>query len=284
MKENKVVVMLRGLIASGKSTIAKELVETRGYKRVNKDELRAMIDNSKWSKENEKQIIEVRDLIIINYLDAGYNVVVDDTNFAPEHEASLREIALHCDAGFIVHELLTPVEECVKRNLKRGEIIPTDAIWKMYRNYVEPNIKKIPYNPSLPDAVVFDLDGTLAHMKGRSPYEWSRVGEDTLDENVAHILDAFKLSGRKIIILSGRDAVCREETERWLDDNRVYFDTLIMRGVGDSRKDTIVKEELYLNHIKNNYNVLAIFDDRDSVVGMWRSLGLKCCQVNEGSF
>ena len=52
-----------------------------------------------------------------------------------------------------------------------------------------------------------------------------------------------------------------------------------MRPFGDRRKDLIVKKELYMNHIHNNYDVICVFEDRQSVVDMWRELGLLCCQV-----
>ncbi len=53
------LLMLKGLPASGKSTYARKLVadsqsHKRKWKRANKDDLRAMIDDSNWSKTNEK--------------------------------------------------------------------------------------------------------------------------------------------------------------------------------------------------------------------------------------
>ena len=61
----KKVIMMRGLPGSGKSTYAKSLLaETpNAYKRINRDELRAMFDNSHWSKGNEKYVKQVRDLL-----------------------------------------------------------------------------------------------------------------------------------------------------------------------------------------------------------------------------
>jgi hypothetical protein len=57
-----------------------------------------------------------------------------------------------------------------------------------------------------------------------------------------------------------------------------------MRRSGDNRCDSIVKEEIYREHIEGKYNVLAVFDDRDRVVDMWRRLGLLCLQVYYGDF
>jgi len=57
-----------------------------------------------------------------------------------------------------------------------------------------------------------------------------------------------------------------------------------MREVGDRRKDTEVKAEIYHRFIEPQYDVHYILDDRDQVVKMWRSLGLTCLQVAEGAF
>lgn len=59
---------------------------------------------------------------------------------------------------------------------------------------------------------------------------------------------------------------------------------LFMRPSGDMRPDHVVKKELYLQHIEPFYKVKCVFDDRDQVVKMWRSLGLQVYQVAEGNF
>lgn len=41
-----------------------------------------------------------------------------------------------------------------------------------------------------------------------------------------------------------------------------------MRKTGDSRKDFLIKKEIYENELKDKYNILAIFDDRQQVVDM----------------
>jgi predicted ABC-type ATPase len=63
--------MTKGLPGSGKTTWAKEMVsKSKGsVKRVNKDDLRAMLDAGEWSKENEKFVLKVRDFIIEKALD-----------------------------------------------------------------------------------------------------------------------------------------------------------------------------------------------------------------------
>ena len=98
---------------------------------------------------------------------------------------------------------------------------------------------------------------------------------------IARIL---KASGLPIIIVSGRTDDCFKETTEWLINNNIPFDDLFMRKAGDTREDSIIKKEIFDNHLKNRYNILAVFDDRNRVVSMWRSLGLTCLQVAYGFF
>ena len=44
------------------------------------------------------------------------------------------------------------------------------------------------------------------------------------------------------------------------------------------------KEEIYESNIRDKYSIWGVFDDRNSVVDMWRSKGLTCFQVYYGDF
>lgn len=60
---------------------------------------------------------------------------------------------------------------------------------------------------------------------------------------------------------------------------------LHMRRTGDERPDAVVKRELFERCVQPAYDVVAVFDDRNSVVAMWREeLGLTVFQVAEGNF
>ena len=54
-----------------------------------------------------------------------------------------------------------------------------------------------------------------------------------------------------------------------------------MRKTDDSRKDSIIKKEIFLEHIDKEYNVMSVFDDRPQVIRMWRDLGLFVFDVNQ---
>lgn len=141
-------------------------------------------------------------------------------------------------------------------------------------------------------AIIFDIDGTLAHMNGRiarlgkkaAPFLDKEAYDDDVDEHV-HFMNHLLQGQFKIIICSGRKDSSREVTEKWLNDNGIAHDELFMRKHGDNRKDSIVKREIYETLIEPNYDVYLVFDDRDQVVDMWRNeLGLKTFQVAEGNF
>jgi hypothetical protein len=65
----------------------------------------------------------------------------------------------------------------------------------------------------------------------------------------------------------------------------VEYDSLWMRNKKDNRKDSIIKEELFIQNIENNYFVEFVLDDRNQVVDLWRQkLQLPCLQVFYGNF
>lgn len=280
----KQLLFLKGLPASGKSTYAKKLVDDNpgAYKRVNKDDLRAMLDNSKWSRDNEKFVLKTRDMLILAALEDGKHVIVDDTNLAPKHEEHIKQLVKGLAEFQVVEFTLSP-EECVERDLKRLNSVGAKVIWGMYNQFLKPK-EVLVQDASLPIAVIFDVDGTLAHMKERGPFDWARVGEDEVDNHLRAITWMYRDRGHKILIFTGRDGCCEQETRQWLETNAIPFDGLFIRTAGDNRKDAIVKRELLEANVKGKYYIECIYDDRNQVVQMWRDLGLKCLQVQDGDF
>ena len=281
------VIILQGLPASGKSTWAKELVKKdKSYKRINKDDLRAMIDNSKWSKENERNIIAVRDTLIMQTLEAGYNVIVDDTNFG-KHVQDIKNHLFRMDNVMIELQVFdTPVWTCIERDAKRDNPVGKKVIWDMHARYLRDNKPKGEFisKKGIPNSIICDIDGTLAHMDKRSPFQYDKVGTDICDVVVVDIIQKYFKSGFNIILCSGREDVCKEETVQWLEDNLISYDELYMRKAGDNRPDYDVKKEIYEKYIKNYNRIFMCLDDRDQVVNLWRELGLKCLQCEYGNF
>jgi predicted kinase len=132
----KRLLVLRGLQASGKSTRAASLVMFEGYKRVNKDDMRAMIDNKVYSKPNERFITETMMLMIDFALQEGYSVVSDNTNFDPWLIQQYREVAAHNGAELIIEDINTPLEVCIERDFQRTHgRVGKDVIMKTYNKW-----------------------------------------------------------------------------------------------------------------------------------------------------
>ncbi len=292
----KTLYMMKGLPGSGKTTEALKMMEDRAdLKRINRDDLRVMIDGGKWSGPNEKFIKKLRDTLIKKALTDGYSVICDDTNLHPGNETRLRQIATECSAQFeTVSFTDVDIETCIERDLKRHRSVGERVIRDMHRKFLRLPVTCPPsYDHDLPDAIIVDIDGTLAIKGDRSPYDWHRVGEDTLNEPISDLVkqysreywDARDGSLRYVTILvSGRDSVCHEKTISWLNMHGIRYHHLFMRPEGNCEKDSIIKRRIYDEHILGKYNVKWVFDDRNQTVSMWRSLGLTCLQVADGNF
>lgn len=81
----KKLVILRGLPASGKSTFAKLLVQAAGYKRVNKDDLRSMLDDGVWSDDSEPLINDAFYTLVTMLMEHGDSIVADNTHGSERH-------------------------------------------------------------------------------------------------------------------------------------------------------------------------------------------------------
>ena len=139
----------------------------------------------------------------------------------------------------------------------------------------------------LPQGVIFDLDGTLALLGERSPYNASRAEDDELSQAVFFAYEAIRRGKPEtaIILLRAERTAGAQQTERWLTRHGITFDALYLRRTGDRRKDTVVKREIYEAHIAGTYDIVVVFEDRDQVVKLWRDdLGLPCFQVAWGDF
>jgi hypothetical protein len=194
-----------------------------------------------------------------------------------------------------------PLVESLRRDLERpaDEQVGEEAIRRMHARYLAgkslplpvpwvdpggPGVVYVP-DPELPAAVLVDIDGTVALMAGRSPYDWHRVGSDAPNPSVIAAVRAMHAAGHAIVFCSGRDEVCRAETEAWLElFVGVPYEALFMRPEGDSRKDAVVKREIFDSEIRDRWRIVGVFDDRQQVVRMWRALGLTVFQVAEGDF
>lgn len=282
------LVMLKGLPASGKSTRAKEIVETGDWVRVNRDLLREMLHFGKWSGRNEGKVVEAEKAIALAALAAGHNVVVDDCNLNPKNRDMWVEVAKSADAKFETEAFNTSVLECVQRDRLREKRVGDHVIRNMALQYgLFPKPAK--------GFVLCDLDGTLFDITHRLHYakgetkDWGRffagIPEDEVRTHVVDMLLDYESQGHEIIFVSARPERTREATEAMIEKAFKGYEigkTLIMRADGDSRDDVLVKGDFYTKYFEKKYPIHCVIDDRPKVIRMWRALGLEVIDVGQG--
>jgi predicted kinase len=293
------LVINRGIPGSGKSTYAHSWVTALPKRiRVNRDDERMQGYNCEFGPPIDENAVTIAQHgKISSLLGAGYSVIVDDCNIEPKFLKPIAHIGWSFGANVSINQIDVSLGKALENNGFRarngGRFVPEDVITKMFnrmnsigRVTLEPPEPLVPYIRPVNGvkAIMVDIDGTLAKMGNRSPYEWRLVGVDSPIDEIINTVNLYAAMGYTIILMSGRDSSCREETIKWLFKHGVTFDYLHMRPTGDMRKDNIVKNELFDEYVRFVFDVEIVLDDRDQVVKMWRGLGLRVYQVAEGKF
>lgn len=292
----------RGLPASGKSTWVKQMARWYDFVLVNRDSIRqqafGLEGKGVLSPKQESEVTKLEVALVEAALRAGKSVVVDATHLRQKHAVQWADLAEKHGVDFFVGDFKVGVEECIRRNRERPsrERVPDDVIRNMAKRFPIhswPEIKPsglyskeppiTPYVPDTtkPDAYIFDVDGTLAQIGDRNPYDASRAMEDTPTPHVVRAYQNLHDNNYCMLILTGRKHTHLGVTKQWLEENRVYYDGLWTRGDGDNRPDWIVKQELFDKYIAPNYNVLGVFDDRLQVARMWHLKGVPLFRVGD---
>ena len=286
------VIFTVGLPASGKSTWAINFCKkNKDWVRVNRDDLRNM-RGEYWIPKQEDMITHWHDFIVLSALKNGKNVIVDNVNLNKKYRNQLCDLISekYPNTTFELEKFThISLEECIKRDKLRANSVGEDVIRKMYKKYFPNSVNNVVYeeDKTLPHCVIFDVDGTLAKMHNRGPYDWDRVGDDLVNESI------FKLNqyigeyqgNLSIFIFTGRDGCCFEETKKWLDFNGVFYDDIFIRPRGNLEKDSIIKKRMFEQNIRGKFYCQFWVDDRLQVVNMVRKeLGITCLQVDYGDF
>lgn len=143
-------------------------------------------------------------------------------------------------------------------------------------------------------AIIVDIDGTLAdcehrrHFVEKKPKDYESffdaAGLDPLKPMAAKVVNSLYYLGYEIIYVTGRPERLRAVTRQWLQLHKLPIGKLSMRPDGDYTSDVRLKRTIYRKEIEPTRQVELVLDDRDSVVAMWRELGLECWQVAGGGF
>ena len=288
----------RGVPGSGKSTHARSWVDENPSRRIriNRDDLRFMLFGKYWGVD-ERAVTRVQDTLLRSALADGKDIILDNTNLQAKNVIDTLKIAAETH-GVFVEFIDFPIsfEEAVKRDAARDRTVGEDVIRSFFDRFLggvkNPRFPETPRLPAewsfephnlrvgLPDAVLVDIDGTLAHSNEYDVFDGRYFTKHGFDEIVAAAVSGFSAQANaRVVIMSGRDSTYRAETEQWLADNDFGYDELHMRAVGDVRNDAVIKNELFNKHIEGRYNALAVFDDRPRVVRLWQKKGIKVFNV-----
>lgn len=149
---------------------------------------------------------------------------------------------------------------------------------------------------------IFDLDGTLADIEHRKhmleekddPNRWRRFyaacDKDSPCAAVISTMNCLRFAGNEVWIFSGRSNEVRAKTVDWLCEHTAFMRheldvALTMRDEGDYTADDELKRQWLENMlVDDRRRLVAVFDDRNRVVEMWRANGVPCFQVAPGEF
>ena len=137
--------------------------------------------------------------------------------------------------------------------------------------------------------IILDLDHTVSDALWRDSLlgRWQEYHEEGQWDRpicfVRDIVDYHWFTFRdEIVVVTARPEWNRGMTIRWLYDNGVPADRVLMRPPEDHRPGAEVKESLVREHIPDLLQVRFVLEDRDDCVAVYRQLGLNVLQVYKG--
>jgi FMN phosphatase YigB (HAD superfamily) len=134
----------------------------------------------------------------------------------------------------------------------------------------------------LPQAVIFDVDGTLADVSGIRHYVQSDPKNRNFEKfhaaaslvpphpEVVELAASMRAAGFAILVVTSRKERWRWNTTLWLRKWEVEHDGLHMRADDDGRRDVDVKRDI-LWRLQQRYRIVLAVDDNPSVIALWNA-------------
>lgn len=134
------------------------------------------------------------------------------------------------------------------------------------------------------DAVIFDLDGCLCdtssilhHLEGEERDFHAFHAAAAGCPPVADVVEAARRAhedGLAVLVVSSREFIWRDQTIEWLTRHAIAYDGLYLRIVGDYRKDTVIKDEIWDHLVEDGFRPVAAWDDHQDVLAVWSARGV----------
>lgn len=308
----KKLILTRGIQGSGKSTWARKWVEEDPENRVrfNNDDIRNMLGKY-WVPSREHMVSSIKHTFIKEAMCKGYTIVIDNMNLNPKEVKYFEDIVnIHNnlveefrsqnklnpidDFKYEIEfkDFFIPLEECIRRDAMRpnpiGEKIIRDT-WRRYKHFIQTSeveryVNNLKHYEGKPKCIVIDMDSTICFNVSKRPWYGEGAAEGMVnDVPNTGVCDIIKQLQEQylIIVATGRDTSQEEVTKQWLAKQGINVAEYFFRTNGDYRKGIEIKKE-EITAILEKYDIVAIFEDCESIVQMYRDMGLTVLQPNKG--
>ena len=297
---NKKLILTRGIQGSGKSTWARQWVEEDPEHRIriNNDDIRNMLGKY-WVTSRENLVSSIKKNMAEEAINRGYDIVVDNMNLNAKEILFWKDMVktANMDPDGYQYEIefkdfFIPLEECIRRDAARPNPIGEKVIretWKRYKHFiqtteVERYVDNLRKYTGKPKCIVIDMDSTMCFNTTKRPWFGDGAAEGMINDvpNTGMCDMIRKLQEDFVIVVAtGRDTTQEAVTKEWLAKQGINVDEFYFRTNKDYRKGVVVKKE-QIEAILEKYDIVAIFDDCEPIVDMYREMGLTVLQPNRG--
>ena len=189
MNKPNLIIMI-GISSSGKSTIAKQIVERENCVIVSSDGIRAEICEGGVSDQSKnEEVFQIFHRRIRDNLLKGNNVIADATNITMRSRRAIFNAAKGVDCYKIGHLVVKSIEDCIKDNKNDDRVaVPDEVIYNQVKKF------QIPFYNEGFDSIMFrnvnqyesmtsyfakDMDRYLQMLKfdQKTPYHNQTLGE-----------------------------------------------------------------------------------------------------------
>lgn len=252
-----------------------------------------------WVTSRENLVSSIKKNMAEEAINRGYDIVVDNMNLNPKEILFWKDMVkmANMDPDGYQYEIefkdfFIPLEECIRRDAMRPNPIGEKVIretWKRYKHFiqtteVEKYVDNLRKYTGKPKCIVIDMDSTMCFNTTKRPWFGDGAAEGMINDmpNTGMCDIVRQLQEQYLVVVAtGRDTTQAEVTKQWLAKQGINVDEFYFRTNKDYRKGVVVKKE-QIEAILEKYDVVAIFDDCEPIVDMYREMGLTVLQPNKG--
>lgn len=178
MNKPKLIIMC-GLSASGKSSIAKELAVKYDAHIVSSDSIREEICEDVADQSKNEEVFKIFHKRIREYLNRGQNVIADATNITMKSRRALIENVRKLDVEKICYIIPKQFKDCIRDNKNREHPVPEEVIAAQRSKF------QIPFKEEgWEEIIIYDMGYTYADKFTPEAMSFSMIGFD--QENPHH--------------------------------------------------------------------------------------------------